>query len=751
MTNYTAENPRYPGVLLFVFAAIALFILYFFAIPLFRGGVLIRILEALLFSLPLAFAIWLYRGRMQQMQLSEQKLESYRGLVELSSDWIWEVDAEMRYTFVSPVCRSMLGYDPDELIGRTPLELMPELEAERVGAIMEPILTERRPFKAVINWNLRKDGTPVLLETSGRPIMGADGSFLGYRGVDRDISDVERINETLLLTQKIFEETLEGIAVTDREGTILRVNPAFTEITGYSEREAVGQNPRLLKSDRHNEQFYAEMWDQLLKQGFWEGEIWNRNKQGEAYPEWLSISAIYDEEGGIKHFISLFHDISEKKSNEEQLRFLAFHDALTGLPNRNLLNDRLQMSLAAAERERSSVAVCFFDLDNFKYINDTHGHPAGDRVLQLVRDRVASICRGEDTFARYGGDEFVLILPGMGTPEDVVTVVKRLLQLFIEPFKLKGKSHRVGSSVGIALYPEDGTSVTELLKRADMALYTAKEAGKGTFAFYQPSLNQEFLRRRGVERDLADAIEAGELELVYQPKYNLVDRRLVGYEALIRWRREGILIPPAEFIPAAEQSNLIFPLGLFVVREALSFCTEIRAMSGEELTVSINFSAKQFQRAEHLNEILDLIGRAEVPLEALVFEIPESALMRDITYSSKTLKELSSRGVGISIDDFGTGYSSFQYLRELSVQEIKIDKNFVAGVPSRKHDLTIVRSILAIARNLELAVVAEGIETRDQEEFLKNHGCNLGQGYYYSRPLERKQAYEFIREARVPR
>lgn len=744
MTNFTAGNPRYPGVLFLIASAVLTFGLYFLVLYLFGRALPGSLFEALILSLPLTLAIWFSRGRLQQMQLSEQKLESYRALVELSSDWIWEVDAELRYTFASPVCRTMLGYDPEELIGRTPLELMPEEEAERVGSKMENIIAERRPFKALINRNLRKDGSPILLETSGRPILDADGSFLGYRGVDRDISDVERINETLLMTQKVFDQTLEGIAVTDTEGTILRVNPAFTEITGYSAAEAVGENPRILKSDRHEAEFYTRMWDQLLERGFWEGEIWNRNKRGEAYPEWLSISAIYDDEGRIKNFISLFHDISEKKSNEEQLRYLAFHDALTGLPNRNLLNDRLRMSLAAAERETASVAVCFFDLDNFKYVNDTLGHPTGDRLLQLVRDRVGQICRAEDTFARYGGDEFVLVLPGMGTPQDAVSAVKRLLALFDEPFQLKGKSLRIGTSVGIALSPADGKDVTGLFKRADMALYTAKEAGKGTYAFYQKSLNQEFIRRRGAESELSAAIDRDELELMYQPKYRLQDKELIGFEALIRWRRNGRLIAPDEFIPTAEQSNLIFPIGKLVVREALDFCREIRSASGRDLSVSVNFSAKQFQRGEHLREILTLTDQAEVPLSALILEITESALMRDIAYTSKVLQDLNSRGVRISIDDFGTGYSSFQYLRELPVGEIKIDKTFIAGLPSRKYDLTIVRSVLAIARNLELDVVAEGIETEAQQLFLKEHGCRLGQGYYFSRPLERSRTLELI-------
>lgn len=744
MTNFTAENPRYPGILSFFASAVLSYSFFFLVLLLFGRDFPDRLLEALLYSVPYTLIIWLARGRLQQMQLSEQKLESYRALVELSSDWIWEVDDQLRYTFASPVCRTMLGYDPEELIGRTPLELMEVEEAERVRKIMASVIAERRSFKALINRNLRKDGTPILLETSGRPILDADGRFLGYRGVDRDISDVERINETLLMTQKVFDQTLEGIAVSDREGTILRVNPAFTEITGYSAEEAVGQNPRILKSDHHDAEFYTRMWDQLLNRGFWEGEIWNRNKQGEAYPEWLSISAIYDEEGRIKNFISLFHDITEKKSNEEQLRYLAFHDALTGLPNRNLLNDRLLMSLAAAGREESSVAVCFFDLDNFKYVNDTLGHPAGDRLLQLVRERVGQICRAEDTFARYGGDEFVLVLPGMGTPDDAVSAVKRLLALFNEPFELKGKSMRIGTSVGIALFPADGTDATSLFKRADMALYTAKEAGKGTYAFYQRSLNQEFLRRRGVESELADAIDAQELELVYQPKYRLKDGELIGFESLIRWRRNGTLVPPSEFIPAAEQSNLIFPIGKLVVKESLDFCRQVRAASGRDLSVSVNFSAKQFQRGEHLREILELTDQTELPLSALILEITESVLMKDIAYTAKVLRDLSSRGVRISIDDFGTGYSSFQYLRELPVGEIKIDKLFIAGLPSRKYDLTIVRSILAIARNLELDVVAEGIETKEQELFLKEHGCLLGQGFYFSRPLERRRALELV-------
>ncbi len=595
-------------------------------------------------------------------------------------------------------------------------------------------------------------GQFVFISKSGIeiPVEGAGGTFTseGHNYIIasfRDLRERRQREGELQLSQNLFQSSLEGIVVTDKDGAIEKVNPAFTDITGYTSDEAIGQNPRILKSDHHPNEFYKEMWDTLLTKGVWEGEIWNRKKSGEAYPEWLSITTLYNDDGSIRNFISMFHDISEKKFQEAKLQKLAYHDALTGLPNRQLFMDRIQMAISSAARNDGALALLFLDIDDFKYVNDTYGHPAGDQLLKQVKQKVSEVCRDEDTFARYGGDEFVLLLNGVQNSQAVTAVVLRILKLFREPFVISGNENYVSVSIGIAMYPEDGEDAITLLKHADLALYNAKSLGKNTFAFFKKSLNTELVRRNYIESEMRKAIKDECFQLYYQPKIDLETGSIVSLEALLRWQlQDGSWISPGEFIPIAEQTDLIYPIGSWVFSSAMQFLDQLHRLGYTDISMGVNVSPKQFLTRHFVDEIGRIVNKLQIPPENIVLEITEYVLMQNIDYTIQVLTNLHQQGYKLSIDDFGTGYSSLSYLKEFPVSEIKIDRSFVKDLPDSPHASAITRSLIAVSRTLGYTVVAEGVETESQTDFLRQHKCPVAQGYLFSKPLPPKQLEEIL-------
>ncbi len=569
------------------------------------------------------------------------------------------------------------------------------------------------------------------------------------RALQGEISERIQAEQQLKLFAKVFEHALEGISITDAQGNIVAVNQAFTDITGYSQEEVIGRNPRILKSDRHDNEFYQSMWLSLVEYGHWSGEIWNRRKNGEAYPEILSISSIRNQQDEVSHYVAVFHDITEMKTKEEQITFHAYHDALTGLPNRYLANDRLNVSLANARRKKISVAVLFMDLDNFKRINDSLGHSTGDLLLQEVGGRLLKLMRDEDTVARLGGDEFQIIAVGLTSAEQVIDLAGRIVRGFTEPFQIEDHELFVTISIGAAIFPQDGTTAEILTKNADTAMYQAKQQGKNTYALFTKDLSDRARHRLQLEAEFRQALLKEEFTVFYQPKVEPISGMVTSVEALVRWRKgDGSLVSPADFIPLAEETGLIIPLGDFVLDSACEAAELLNSIGFTTIKVAINLSPYQFRQAKMVDNILAIVTQNNISAHRLELEITETIMVTDIEDSVAKLNRLVNAGFSISIDDFGTGYSSLYYLKVLPIDNLKIDRSFITDITSDRDDAEIVETIILMAKNLDINVVAEGVETKEQLEMLKKFGCTEIQGYYYSKPLPLESLVQYLHNNR---
>ncbi|AFL74284.1 EAL domain-containing protein [Thiocystis violascens] len=553
-----------------------------------------------------------------------------------------------------------------------------------------------------------------------------------------------RADTRLRQAATVFESTREGVIITDLNSRILSVNRAYTDITGYSEDEVRGRKPSLMQSGRQDPSFYQTLWANIAANGHWQGEIWNRRKNGELYPQLLSISAVYDSQGQPSHYVGVMTDISQLKESEARLEHLVHYDPLTNLPNRRLVQSRLQHALEHAERYRHRIAVLFLDLDRFKNVNDSLGHPVGDELLEALTRRLSQRLREDDTLGRLGGDEFLILLENLERPEDAGGVAQTLLQLLETPFRLpSGPELYVGASIGISLYPDDGDSVTELIKHADVALYQAKEQGRNTYRFYTPKLTAAANERLALEARLHRALANDEFVLHYQPQFETDSGALIGCEALVRWHspEEG-MISPARFIPLTEETGLIVPLGEWVLRSA---CTQGRRWMDAghpEVTIAVNLSGRQFQQHDLARRVAAILDETGLPADRLKLELTESMIMGHGEQVVELLHALKTLGSRLSIDDFGTGYSSLAYLKRFPIDELKIDQGFVRDIPQDENDMEIAATIIAMARNLNLKVIAEGVETRAQLDFLTRQGCHACQGYLFGRPMP---ADEFAR------
>lgn len=564
-----------------------------------------------------------------------------------------------------------------------------------------------------------------------------------------DVTDRKRTEKQLRLMAAAVENTHEGIIVTDADGIIRQVNPAFERITGYTAAEAVGRTPALLKSGRHSDGFYREMWQTLRTTGQWTGEIWNRRKSGDAYPERITISAIHDSAGTITHFVGVFQDITDVKRSEDALRSRAYHDPLTGLPNRSLLYDRLNKSISRARRNDSKLAVLFLDLDRFKNVNDCLGHHVGDQLLQEVAERIKTCCREEDTVARLGGDEFTVILADVDENGEIAAeVATRIIDALSKPFRLLSYDVRTSPSIGIAVYPSDGEDEGTLMKNADMAMYGAKDAGRGRYRLFTPEMNQKAMRRIYLENQLRKAIDRNELRLLYQPKINVKTGRITGTEALVRWRRDPeTLLTPDAFIPLAEETGIIHQLGEWIL---LTACRQTRKWQQDgypDLTVAVNISGRQFWNDTLADMVRAVLIDTGLPADSLILEVTENVVAQDVDAAIEIMGTLNAIGVRLHIDDFGTGYSSLTYLKRFPLKVLKIDKSFVQYIPDRPDDICVARAILSLAKHMILKVVAEGVETAEQMEFMRSHDCEEVQGYLFSHPLEPSEMTSFLRES----
>lgn len=554
----------------------------------------------------------------------------------------------------------------------------------------------------------------------------------------------------LELARQVFDSTQEAILMTDADANIVAANPAFEEITGYREADVMGKNPRMMRSGRHDTLFYNGMWNCLEKDGQWRGEIWNRRKNGEIYPASMSISAVRDERGALTAYVSVSTDLSALKAAHHQLDFLANHDALTLLPNRSLFNDRMQQALAAARQDASQVALLLFNVDRLSRINDSLGHSAGDAVLREVARRASEVAGPTDTVARLSGDEFVLLLTSFDDTDDVIYCAQRLIDAVAQPHPVGGHDLVVTGSIGISIYPRDGDAPGDLLKAADAALTHMKDAGRNGFRFFKGEMNAEALRWLALETRLRRAIERDELSLHYQPQVSRIDGSLVGMEALLRWKSDEIgNVSPGDFIPLAEDTGLIHPIGEWVIRQA---CFQNKAWQNAGLApvrVAVNVSASQFKAGAVAQVVRAALADSGLAPQWLEVELTESVMLGDTAGSEAQMAELRAMGVSLSLDDFGTGYSSLGYLSRFPLDKLKIDQTFVRNIATEQRSAAIAQATIALAQGLSLAVVAEGVETVGQRDFLGSIGCDVLQGYLYGRPVPAHEMAQLLARGRV--
>ncbi|HEY9018903.1 EAL domain-containing protein [Thiomicrospira sp.] len=557
--------------------------------------------------------------------------------------------------------------------------------------------------------------------------------------LSNSLIQVKRNEETLRISSVAFE-TQEAILITDADQNIIRVNNAFTEITGFSAKEAIGQTPRILKSGLHDAEFYQNMWDDIIETGGWRGEIWNRRKDGEIYPEHQVITAIKNARGQITHYLSTFSDITMRKLNEDRIHKLAFYDPLTGLANRRLLEDHISQAISASSRHLHYCALLFIDLDHFKNLNDTLGHKLGDELLKQVAERLKACVREGDTVARPGGDEFIILLQDIGYKQEEAAnhaklVAEKILAHFNDPYQLSESQYVLTASIGINLFIDHHESSDEIMKRSDLAMYQAKAQGRNAIRFFDPSMQEAASKRSEIETDLRRAVENKEFVLYYQPKY-CYNGTLNGYEALIRWQHpQKGLVPPFEFISIAEETGLIIPIGEWILHQACQTLKSWQSQADKNLLrLAINISARQFHQAEFVESVQTVLNEHRIDASKLELEITESMLMDDIQDTANKMHALKAIGINFALDDFGTGYSSLNYLKTLPLGSLKVDQSFVRDMLVDENDAAIVKTIITLAKELQLSVVAEGVEQVEQAHILHELGCDLLQGYLYGRP-----------------
>jgi diguanylate cyclase (GGDEF)-like protein/PAS domain S-box-containing protein len=577
-------------------------------------------------------------------------------------------------------------------------------------------------------------------------LIGLIGIGFGTRRLRQQWQEnQEHMAETNLAAQ-VFENGLQAVIITDAQARIVRVNGEFTQLTGYTAEEAIGQTPAILKSGRHDATFYKAMWRALLDEGRWVGEIWNRRKNGEIFTILETVSTVRDKSGNVLYFISMFQDITEQKEVNDHIYMLAHYDGLTLLPNRQLMSDRIKHAIERARRQEQILALLFIDLDHFKKINDTLGHGAGDRLLSIAAKRLLNCVRTSDTVARLGGDEFAILVEDVDDPADIERIAEKVLQEISTPIELEEREWYVGASIGISIFPKDGDDLGMLLKNADTAMYRAKQEGRNRLCFFDETMAEQAALRLTMETAMRMALDREAFTLHYQPQVDIASGQVVGVEALIRWRRNGQLVPPGEFISLAEDTGLIVPMGQWMIatacREILSLCREL----GRNLRLAVNISAREIVSPNFLDDLCRILEQTGMPLEWLELEITESIAMHDITKTAALLKKVSELGMTIAIDDFGTGHSSLAYLKQLPVDFLKIDRTFVRDTPGDKEDSAIVRTIITMSRTLGVRVIAEGVETAEQLDFLRQEGCDLAQGFHLSKPICLDELKSYLRQ-----
>ncbi|MES2878924.1 MAG: EAL domain-containing protein [Pseudomonadota bacterium] len=687
----------------------------------------------------------------QALQESENRLHTILDSVEAC---IYIKDKDFRYQYANQSLRDLYGKPMEDILGREDSDFF---DAQTVANLRN---NDRRVMEhgervalEEVNTNTRNAVTSAYLSVK-LPLRDKDGLIYGLCGISTDITEHKQLEASLRVAAAAFESQ-EGMLITDANNRILRMNQSFAEMSGYSAQEVVGQSPRIFSSGRHDADFYATMWATIKKDGSWQGEMWDRRKNGEIYPKWMTITAVKGSDGVLTNYVATHTDITERKNAEGQIRNLAFYDPLTSLPNRRLLADRLQHALASSMRTGREGALLFIDLDNFKTLNDTLGHDKGDLLLQQVAQRVNGCIREGDTVARLGGDEFVVMLENLSNncseaADQAKTVGEKILCALHEPFELApGQDYRSSSSIGVTLFDAPHNNSEDLMKRADLAMYQAKAAGRNALRFFDPAMQAAVSARAALEADLRDGLKREQFVLHYQPQVNDAGH-VTGAESLLRWQHpQRGLVPPNEFIPLAEDTGLILPLGNWVLETA---CRQLAQWAADparaELCMAVNVSAGQMHQTDFVERVLAVLVQTGANPKRLKLELTESLLLNDIEDTISKMNRLKTHGVSFSLDDFGTGYSSLSYLKRLPLEQLKIDRSFVRDILTDPNDAAIARTVVALAHSLGLTVIAEGVETEAQRELLARQGCYAYQGYLFSRPLPIAALEDFLARSR---
>ncbi|WP_338849374.1 EAL domain-containing protein [Massilia sp. W12] len=636
-------------------------------------------------------------------------------------------------------CEHMFGFAEHGMHGLSCLSLLPaeggaaqldaQFEALQHGGLQNELLCRRA------------DGSLFWCQVNVCA-LDAQQAEAGSIWVFADISERQQAEEKLRLAATVFDYIADGVIVTDAQSRIVAVNPAFTQITGFAEQEALGQTPGILRSGRQEAAFYDALWRELLATGFWRGEIWNRRKNQELYLEWLTISAVKNSEGVSTHYVGVFSDITQVKESQEKLDHLAHHDPLTGLPNRLLFSDRLAHAIQLAQREHRPLALLFIDLDRFKSVNDTLGHHIGDEMLRQVAQALSAKVRDGDTLARLGGDEFVLLLEDSGGKYGAGVVAEKLMAIFEQPFYVASHELFASCSIGVAIYPDDGEDLNILIRNADVALYQAKADGRNAYRYFSPEMTGEGVERLRLENLLRRSIEKSEIFLNYQPQIDLTSGQLIGLEALVRWQHPELgLVSPARFIPVAEDTGFINQLGKWVLFEACRQMVRWQELGFYAPKMAVNLSVKQFERGGMAQQVREILQETGLQAARLQLEVTESVIMHTGD-ALRYIGELHEIGVQLAIDDFGTGYSSLSYLKRMPVQALKIDRSFIKDIGENPDEEAIAIAVIQLGKSLHLSVIAEGVETAQQVAFLQREGCQLAQGFFFSKPLTADQIFQ---------
>lgn len=678
-------------------------------------------------------------NRILELARSEAR---FHAIADGISDAIVMADPQRKIEWINPAFVTIFGYELDEIKGQATEVLYENVEEyHRQGQLRYNTEASADSDRYEVRYR-RKDSEVFIGETMGTPLQSAAGELIGYVALIRDVTGELEIQEQLRIAAASFEVE-NGIMITDSELIIERVNQAFTRITGYQADEVRGLTPRLLRSGQHSKDFYDQMWKEINEEGFWEGEIWNRKKSGDIYPEWLTISVVRNDAGEVTHYIGSFSDITERKAAEQHIHQLAFYDPLTQLANRRLFIDRVEHALLTSKRNSQEGAVLMLDLDHFKVLNDTQGHHAGDQLLIEVGKRLREHVRDADTVARFGGDEFVVLLEDLGRDNDNAInaanqIAAKIQDKLLKPYNLDElHDYRATSSMGVVVFDGRGISVEELLKQADVALYEAKAAGRNAVRFFNPEMQNKVDHRARLENALSKALELNEFVLNFQPQVD-VNEKLIGAEALLRWvpTDSGEMVSPADFIPLTEDTGLIVPIGYWVLETA---CRQLRQWQHQypqqHFNLAVNISARQFHQRDFVDRLREIIRDSGVEPAGLKLELTESVVLDDIKYVVDRLNKLRDLGIGTSMDDFGTGYSSLSYLQRLPIEQLKIDTSFVRDIVQSENDAAIVRAIIAMGHSLGLTIVAEGVETQEQKKYLSSFDCDVYQGYLFGKPM----------------